>query len=234
MGGGLATIAAAILGEKYKNMYLVSCFTFAAPKVGNKHFKEYFSDNVTCNYRVIVNDKIDLISNLNNYNNFNYYKHQCSLYSHFVRNDFYHVSNAFLLENNNILELSKPKLSKYKKFIMNGNSCYSCCNNYMDELVDIDVYINRFSSIIAKYKTNLLQKQKTIVTASTVEPPIEYFETFAISASSEGSSNSSNPKTPKTPNTPKTSLETIKPADLQHLQERLDTILELLSSKIYT
>lgn len=236
MGGGLATIAAAILGEKYKNMYLVSCFTFAAPKVGNKHFREYFRDNVTCNYRVIVNDKIDLITNLNNYNSYNYYKHHCSLYAHFVTKDYYHVSNAFLLENNNILEFSKPKLTKSEKVLMKCHSCNPCCNNYMDELVDIEIYIDRFSSIIAKYKTNIMQKQKSLMNATIAIPSApttatKYFETFAISSSSEASSEvsdrSSNKKSP-------TAAENVKPEDLKQLQDRFDKLLALVNSKFCT
>ena len=233
MGGGLATIAAAILGEKYRNMYIVSCFAFASPKIINKYFKEYFRDNVSCNYRVIVNDKIDLITNLNNYNTYDYYKHKYSLYSHFVDNNYHHVSNAFLLEDNNIFEFSKPKLSQTEKLLMNCTTCYSCCNNYMDELVDIDIYINRYSSIIAKYKTNLLQKQKTITTASIALPAAP----FTIGTSSEGSSNSSS-KTPNTPVTPKTAPQlpevqtTITQEDLHQLQKRFDKILDILNSKI--
>lgn len=236
MGGGLATIAAAILGEKYKNIYLVSCYTFASPKIGNKHFKAYFKDNVTTNYRVIVNDKIDLISNLNNYNTFNYYKHKCGLYSHFVDKEYCHVSNAFILEDNNILELPKPKFSKTEKFFMKCSKsvspcsctvCNLCCSNYLDELVDIDIYINRFSSIIAKYKTNLLQKQKTLITASIAAPATEYFETFAITGSSSESSSPS-----KTPKSADVQLDiTIKHDDMKLLQERLDKILQIIDSR---
>jgi hypothetical protein len=239
MGGGLATIAAAILGEKYKNIYLVSCFTFASPKVGNKHFKEYFRDNVTCNYRIIVNDKIDLITNLNNYNAFNYYKHHCSLYSHFVTNNYYHVSNAFLLEDNNILEFPKPKLKRTEKLLMKCSTCNSCCNNIMDELVDIDIYINRFNSIIFKYKTNLLQKQKTMIATSMVAASPEaantYFETFAISTSdvSDGSSNSSSVnKSPKKSDTD--AANRTEKWDLALLHDRIDKLLEVVDIKFRT
>lgn len=192
MGGGLATIAAAILGEKYRNMYLISCYTFGSPKVGNEYFKEYFNANVNCNYRIIIHDKSYSSLSLATHNCYSYHMYKYMLYKHFQDDAFSHVSDALQLETDNILEFKKPVLTKTDKFMM---PFYICRNSYDDEIVDIDNYIERFCNIILNYKCNI-QKAYDLL-----EPHASYIVRVQSSnkSSPSNSPSSSNTQTPPKP-----------------------------------
>lgn len=152
MGGGLATIAASILAERFKNMFLVSCFTFGAPMVGNCAFKRYFKELVSTNYRITLTDSVHQNHcGLEFYNCYSYHRYKYNLYNKFYNGNYCHVSNALQLTDNNILELKKPRLTKTDRFLRP----FYCNINIEDSIYDIDVYIQRLESIISIYKENL-------------------------------------------------------------------------------
>jgi hypothetical protein len=134
IGGSLGTVISAILAERFKNMYLVSCYTFGALKVGNKHFCKYFNDNITSNYRIHLHYDDDISNNWNNYR---------------------HVSNYLEPDNENIIE--KPQII-YKKSLF-------CCispniHDTRDNIIPIDMYIDKINSIIIAYNINIKQENK--------------------------------------------------------------------------
>ncbi len=133
MGAAIATIAAAILGERYKNIYLISCFSFESPKIGNKQFKKYFNLNVKCNYRIVIND--DLLD-----------QHQ-----------YYHVSDPIKLEKESIYECKMLVLSKKTK-IMNQLFLHCSQKKETTKYIGLDEYILRLQNIRNIYKQNMLNK----------------------------------------------------------------------------
>lgn len=134
IGGTFATVASAILAEKFKHMYLISCYTFGSLKAGNRHFCNYFNENITCNYRIWIEDDTHIS------NTWKCYKH---------------VSNYLQLENDNIIE--KPELNSnhcIKKFL--------CCCYYVstyDNIISIDTYLDKFNNILSAYNLNIRSKQ---------------------------------------------------------------------------
>lgn len=60
LGGALAHLAVPFIREKY--IYPITCFTFGSPRVGNKHFVQWFDNCVTTNYRVC--NKNDIITTI--------------------------------------------------------------------------------------------------------------------------------------------------------------------------
>ena len=60
LGGALAHIAVPFIYEKYNNS--ITCFTFGSPRVGNKHFVQWFDNSVTTNYRIC--NKNDIITSI--------------------------------------------------------------------------------------------------------------------------------------------------------------------------
>ncbi len=130
LGGSLATVIAAILAEKFKHMYLVSCFTFGALKVGNKYFREYFNKNITCNYRVLIADDV----------------HWSNQWKHYA-----HISNHLQLENDNIIEVDEQQETNCKKFVR-----YFFGNHEMpDNNISIDTYLDRINKILTVYNINI-------------------------------------------------------------------------------
>jgi poly(3-hydroxyalkanoate) synthetase len=134
MGGGLATIAASIIAEKYKNMFLVSCFTFESPMVGNCAFKRFFKEVISNNYRVILEDtSADVKCSLDIYNCYKHHIYLYALYNKFYDGAYCHVSNALQLTPEIILEIKKPRLSKtdrlFKQFYKGHQSLiFHTCN----------------------------------------------------------------------------------------------------------
>lgn len=55
LGGAIASIASAILSEKYNNIE-INCYTFGCPRVGNNNFKKYFKKYVSNYYRIQIQD----------------------------------------------------------------------------------------------------------------------------------------------------------------------------------
>jgi hypothetical protein len=129
LGGSLATVVAAILAEKFKHMYLVSCFSFGALKVGNKHFRDYFNKNITCNYRILIADDTHWSNNWKRYT---------------------HVSNHLQLENDNITEIDECSETNCKKIIklFFGNTEMPNSN------ITIQTYLDKLNSIISAYNVN--------------------------------------------------------------------------------
>lgn len=61
LGGALSYIAAAHFGEMYPDFKII-CHTFGSPRVGNRHFVEWFNKNVYEHIRVINNkDPVPMI-----------------------------------------------------------------------------------------------------------------------------------------------------------------------------
>lgn len=160
MGGSLAEIAAAILAEKYKNMFLVNCFTFGAQMVGNCAFKRYFKDNVSNNYRVIIGDCQQLTYNNSDalQNCYSYYKLKYETYNKFYNGKYCHISNALQLTDDNLLEIRKPRLNKRSRIFRHFYNTL-----HIDyPIKDIDDYILKFLSIIRAYKENIARHSKKI------------------------------------------------------------------------
>lgn len=191
MGAGLATIAAAILGEKYQNMYLVSCFTFSAPKIGDKAFKKYYNQFVNCNYRIIINDNLHPVLSLATHNCYDYHIYKYNQYQYFKDKNYCHVSDALQLDSHSIIDFKKPILTFMDKLV-----CPLYCVNKVDEeFVDIDCYIERFNNIIANYKKNIQAHKKT-KELSLLEPYLLRVNSTNKSGQSSTSSGSKSPKTP--------------------------------------
>lgn len=155
MGGSLASIASAILAEKYKNMFLISCFTFGAPMVGNCAFKRYFKDGVSNHYRIIIDDVKNTGENaLDFYNCYSHYKYKYEAYNKFYNGKYCHVSSALQLTNDNLLEIKKPRLNKRSRLFRH---LYS--TNHIDySIKDVNEYIYKLQSIITVYKENLAKQ----------------------------------------------------------------------------
>lgn len=129
IGGALSSVISSVLAKKYKHIYLVSCFTFGSPKVGNKHFKTIFNENITSNYR-ITTDKWSSDEETNFISSSKY--------------SYCHVCNPLYLENNNIVEL---------KNIHHTN--YAICNKYpLRDIDPLEKYIECFYNIIVSYNQN--------------------------------------------------------------------------------
>lgn len=133
VGGALATLTAAILAEKYKNMFLVSCFTFASPMVGNKHFKKYYNEYVTCNYRLTTSDDTP----------------KC--YSRYC-----HVSGALQLEEDNIIDIEEHRKNMYESFAKRCLAIYD--KKCTDSHAHIDTYIVRLKNLVSIIQSNILNK----------------------------------------------------------------------------
>jgi hypothetical protein len=159
-GGSIATIAAAFLGEKYKNIYLVTCLTFNSLMVGDYAFVKFFNEYVSNNYRMIIND-YNKSKNLdiNKYNCYDHYKYKYNLYKEFVKNNYHHVSNALEITNNCIIELKIPVLNTSEKIF----KCFYICenNNREDNIINIELYIELLQKIIMHYSENLYTRSKS-------------------------------------------------------------------------
>lgn len=158
-GGSIATIAAAFLGEKYRNIFLISCFTFNSIMVGDYAFVQFFDEYVSNNYRMIINDynknnKLDIKT----YNCYDHYKYKYNLYKEFVNNNYYHVSNALEITDNCIIELKIPHLSLTEKLF---KYAYICGKNNENDIVEIEKYIELLQRIIINYNENLSVRCKS-------------------------------------------------------------------------
>lgn len=137
-GGALAILTSALLADKYKNIFLVSCFSFGSPKIGNKHFRKYFNKYITCNYRIkIEND----------------------LYTKTYWYNYYHISNALLLENDNIKEIEEIDQTIYDNLLL---SIKKNKINYIENTITIDDYIKRLHNLISLYQSNIMNKDINI------------------------------------------------------------------------
>jgi hypothetical protein len=134
IGGSLATVISAILAEKFKNMYLVSCFTFGALKVGNKQFCKYFNENITSNYRIHLQQDVHISNNWKKYR---------------------HVSNYLDPENENIIEKHEIK---HKRSLFKYLFCVS--TPIIDNIIPIDTYIDNFNTLITAYNINIRNENK--------------------------------------------------------------------------
>lgn len=123
-GGAICTFFAAVFAEKYRNMYLVSCYTFDTPTVGNKHFKDYFNKYVTRSYRTVLeNDEI-------------------------ISKQYQHVSPALQLNTDSIIEISEePKKHTWIPV-------FNCITESKRPkyAIGIDIYIDRLYTILTNIK----------------------------------------------------------------------------------
>jgi hypothetical protein len=129
IGGALSSVISSFLANKYKNIYLVSCFTFGSPKVGNKYFKKVFNENVTSNYRITTN------------------KWSSDEDTNFISSSKYsycHVCNPLYLENNNIAELQNIHRTHF-----------AICNKKpLRDIDPLEKYIECLYNIIVSYNQN--------------------------------------------------------------------------------
>jgi hypothetical protein len=208
IGGSLATVISAILAERFKNMYLVSCYTFGALKVGNKHFCKYFNDNITSNYRVHLQYDDHISNNWNNYR---------------------HVSNYLEPDNENIIE--KPQII-YKKSLF---CCISSISfDIHDNIIPIDMYIDKINSIIVAYNINIKydNKDKQLIPYSNI--------CFVKKNDNDSSSTLSTytaqsiPSLPASNNTSKNNspiIEDLSQLIIKKLQNMDDIITEIINTK---
>jgi hypothetical protein len=131
--GAIATVVSGTLSYKYKNIYIVSCFTFGCPPVGNKRFRKWFIKNINCNYRVNVENDSNISNNLLS----------CFKY--------YHISDELRLTMDNIVNITHIDISFIKcmkKIILRRNKVFK-------SHTPIDIYIEYLKSILLLYKTNI-------------------------------------------------------------------------------
>lgn len=210
MGGGLATITAAILGEMYKYIYLITCISFESPKVGNKAFVKYFKEFVTCNYRVIADENSRVT--LDHYNCYTYYKYKYTVDKLFVENGYHHVSDCLLLKQDNIQAFARPSLTITEKLLQPFYLCDKIENSSI--IIGINNYIQMFDNILTEHKINYARSQS--------------LNTYAKESSETSSAESS-----KTFKTGSPTAVSISPDDISLLSEKLDRLLEKLNSKVY-
>lgn len=129
VAGAISTVVSGTIAEKYRNMYIVSCYTFESPPVGNKSFRKWFIKNISCNYRVVIEDD----------NNNNYYLKYC------------HVSDELKLTVDNIVNVTYIDMSFFKKIKYSLFRKKSLCNTY----VPIEKYIEYLKTILFMYKSNI-------------------------------------------------------------------------------
>lgn len=131
--GAIATVVSGTLSYKYKNIYIVSCFTFGSPPVGNKSFRKWFIKNISCNYRVIVENDSTVSNNL------------------LSRFKYYHISDELRLTTDNIVNITHVDISfaKCMKNIILRRK------NIFKSNTSIDMYIEYLKSILLLYKTNV-------------------------------------------------------------------------------
>jgi hypothetical protein len=122
LGGALATIAAAHFAAENKEL-VVKCYTYGAPRVGNKTFIEWFHANVKQHYRVTnCHDPVPLVPLFR----------------------FYHTHNQLLLE-----EDKKVKFIK-KDFMKLVRPCVSIGHiDFLQPISDHNcaLYINRLEAL---------------------------------------------------------------------------------------
>lgn len=173
-GGALATVAASILAEYYNNIYLVFCFTFGAQRVGNKYFTKYFNRYVTRSYRVNAVEYINGTTNIEDILTSSKYKH---------------VSNAILLDKDNIMEIQEADVSCNvitKIFNLQYTEQHRC--------ESLETFIEYFKNILFAYNTNLETKMSSDNIAKICDDdPLIY------SAASSISNNSTLPSPPAHP-----------------------------------
>jgi len=135
VAGAIATVVSGTLAEKYRNMYIVSCYTFGSPPVGNKSFRKWFVRNVSCNYRVVIDDDNN---NINNINNICYMK-------------YYHVSDELKLTMDNIVNAAYIDMSFFKKLKYSLSGKKFIFNTH----TPIEKYIEYLKTILFMYKSNI-------------------------------------------------------------------------------
>jgi hypothetical protein len=223
IGGSVATIASAILGEKYRNIYLVSCFTFGAPKIGNRDFKDYFQRYVTCNYRMVIN----VHHPDEGFNCYNYHKYIYNQYNHFKDRNYYHTSDALQIENDNIIEFKQPKLKKLDKIFRHF---YVDDEKYFETAIKLELYIQRLESIIAMYKENMLKLNSPKKSSS-----LHYYDDHKnIMSWTKDAVTSASTQTTQTTNTEKSRVSQIHSDNcyIKIIEERLDRLNETLDKLI--
>lgn len=128
VAGAIATVVSATLADKFKNMYIVSCYTFGSPPVGNKSFRKWFLKNVSCNYRVVTE----------NDSNKYYFK-------------YHHVSDELRLTADNIVNITHIDTSLLKRIKLLMSFKKQLFDNYMP----VDKYIEYLRTILHIYKSNI-------------------------------------------------------------------------------
>lgn len=129
-GGDLAKVLSAFLAEKYRHIFLISCFTFSSKIVGNKYFEKFLNRNVNRAYNIHTYNSV-----ANNSNTF------CQ-----------DISNEFIIDDDCICDIMPPKYFAFNRFF------FKFYKN--EEKEDpIDAYIEHLRNIIFKFNTNVVDKQ---------------------------------------------------------------------------
>jgi hypothetical protein len=203
LGGSLATVVASILAEKFKHMYLVSCFSFGALKVGNKHFRDYFNKNITCNYRILITGDTHWSNNWKRYT---------------------HVSNHLQLENDNITEIEgcETNCKTIMKYFF-GNT--EIPNNN----ITIQTYLDKLNSILSAYNVNT--NNTTNMLPSLCIAKKDENESTSSSLSNKSLYQQSGPSTSSKANSPiSEDLSQLIIKKIEHVDEMLMKILNIKSA----
>ena len=150
VAGSIANVVSAALAEKYKNMYIVSCYTFGSQPVGNKSFRKWFIKNVSCNYRVQVNNDV---CDTNGFT-----KNSYSL-------KYYHVSDELRLTKDNIVNMANIDVSLLKKMkclITGKKQSFETCT-------PIDTYVEYLKTILSLCKSNICRTNQIRSDSSNIE-----------------------------------------------------------------
>lgn len=203
-GGAFATLLAAMLSESYANMYLISCFTFGSPGIGNKKFKKHFNKYVNTSYRIILDDECDK----------KYYK--------------YNVTDKLILCSDNIYIHNRCKKNIIKKF----QQLIGLTPKYdYDNLNNMDKYINNLRNIITLYKINSSRHNKDkreTYRFDKATPPINYSDN-SNSISSRDSSKSPDAKINAPDNSPSSmGLSTTTEKILNEINVKMNSIHNLI------
>lgn len=175
MGGALATVAASMLAEYYNNIYLVSCFTFGAQRVGNKQFTKYFNRYVIRSYRVNAVE----------------YGNGSTIYEDISTSSKYkHVSNSILLDKDNIMEIQEAEVSHN---VISKMLNWQYTEQHRCE--SLETFIEYFKNILFAFHTNLESKLSSDNIAKMGDD-----DQIIYSAASSISNNSTIPSPPAHPN----------------------------------
>lgn len=129
LGGALAQIISAFIAHKYRHQFLISCYSFSSPMIGNKYFKKFFNNNVNRIYNI--------------------YTYDTKLQSYY---QYVSVSNNIILKNNSIYENDIEDNSLFAKKCL----LYKF-KNQKEFISTIDDYIIQIRNILLEHNKNRLK-----------------------------------------------------------------------------
>lgn len=126
LGGGVATIASALISNYYKLNNIkkeVNCYVFGCPRVGDINFRKFFLENVDHHYNYcFYNDIIGMIP---------------------INYKYHHICNFYKIRKNGVIVLCNNDMW-YKRFltILTNVKCYNIYSSH-----SLDSYLKYFISI---------------------------------------------------------------------------------------